>query len=83
MPSFHSARESPFARYSAGALVIDDVNQGSALDNYSPEVDYVVADLGKITFAEAGERTFRFLVTGQNPDSQGYQFVLDYIDLVR
>jgi len=64
-------------------LVIDDVNQGSALDNYSPEDDYVVADLGKITFTYAGERTFQFRVTGQNPDSQGYQFLLDYIDLVR
>ena len=64
-------------------LAINDVNQGSALDNYSPEVDHVVADLGKITFTEAGERTFQFLVTGQNPGSQGYQFVLDYIDLVR
>ena len=64
-------------------LAIDSVNQGPPQDNYSAEVDYQVVDLGKITFTEAGERTFQFLVTGQNPDSQGYQFVLDYIDLVR
>ena len=64
-------------------LAIDGVNQGSPQDNYSAEVDYEVVDLGKITFTEAGEQTFQFLVTGQNPDSQGYQFLLDYIDLVR
>ena len=55
-------------------LAIDSVNQGPPQDNYSAEVDYQVVDLGKITFTEAGERTFQFLVTGQNPDSQGYQF---------
>ncbi len=64
-------------------LAIDGVNQGSAQDNYAAEADYEVIDLGKVTFTEAGEKTFQFLVTGHNPDSQGYQFVLDYIDLGR
>jgi N-acetylneuraminic acid mutarotase len=64
-------------------LAIDGVDQGSAQDNYAAEADYEVIDLGKVTFTEAGERTFQFLVTGHNPASQGYQFVLDYIDLGR
>ena len=64
-------------------LSIDGVNQGPPEDNYSAEVDYQVVDLGRVTFAEAGEKTFQFLVTGQNPNSEGYQFVLDYVDLVR
>jgi N-acetylneuraminic acid mutarotase len=64
-------------------LAIDGVNQGSVRDNYSAEVDYEVVDLGRITVTEACEKTFQFLVTGHNPNSTGYQFVLDYIDLVR
>jgi hypothetical protein len=64
-------------------LAIDGVNQGTARDGYSAEVDYEVVDLGRVTFAEAGEKAFQFLVTGQNPNSKGYQFVLDYVDLVR
>jgi len=64
-------------------LAIDGVNQGSAQDTYAPEADYEVIDLGGVTFTEAGERTFQFLVTGHNSASQGYQFVLDYIDLGR
>ena len=64
-------------------LAIDGVDQGSAQDNYAAGADYEVIDLGKVTFTEAGERTFQFLVTGHNPASQGYQFVLDYIDLGR
>ncbi len=64
-------------------LAIDGVNQGSAWDGYSADVDYEVVDLGKITFTEACEKSFRFLVTGRNPNSSGYQFVLDYVDLVR
>jgi hypothetical protein len=64
-------------------LAIDGVNQGSAQDNYAAGADYEVVDLGKVTFTEAGEKTFQFLVTGHNPNSRGYQFVLDYVDLVR
>jgi len=64
-------------------LAINGVNQGSAQDYYAGETDYEVIDLGRITFTQAGERTFQFLVTGHNPASQGYQFVLDYIDLGR
>ena len=37
-------------------LAIDGVNQGTARDNYSAEVDYEVLDLGRVTFTEAGER---------------------------
>ena len=63
-------------------LAIDGVNLGSARDSYSADVDYQVVDLGKITFTEAGQTLFQFLVTGRNPNSSGYQFVLDYVDLV-
>ena len=55
----------------------------SYMKNYAAEADYQVIDLGKVTFTEPGDRTFQFLVTGHNPASQGFQFVLDYIDLGR
>ena len=64
-------------------LAIDGVKQGSAWDGYSADVDYEVVDLGKITFTGAGQKLFQFLVTGRNPNSSGYQFILDYVDLVR
>ena len=64
-------------------LAIDGVNQGVAQDGYSAQVGYQVVDLGRVTFTEAGEKTFQFVVTGQNSSSSGYQFILDYIDLVR
>ena len=64
-------------------LAINGVNQGPPQDSYASGVDYEVIDLGKATFTEAGEATFQFLVTGHDPGSRGYRFVLDYIDLGR
>ena len=64
-------------------LSIDGVNQGGANDTYSAGLDYKVLDLGRVTFTEAGEKTFRFVVTGQNEQSKGFQFTLDYVGLVR
>ena len=48
-------------------LAIDGANHGSPQDEYSPSVGYEVRDLGPVTFSEAGTKTFRFAVTGQNP----------------
>ena len=43
---------------------------------------YEVRDLGPVTFSEAGTKTFQFAITGQNPNSSGYEFICDYLDLV-
>lgn len=64
-------------------LLIDGANQGTAHDAYSVGIGYQVLDLGRVTFTESGTKTFKFLVTGQNGKSQGFQFLLDYVDLVR
>ena len=40
-------------------------------------------DLGGVTFTESGPKTFQFVVTGQNEKSEGFEFLLDYVDLVR
>jgi hypothetical protein len=64
-------------------LAIDDTNQGLPRDTYSAELDYAVVDFGTVAFTEAGEKTFQFLITGRDPQSKDYQFVLDYLNLVR
>jgi hypothetical protein len=64
-------------------LLIDGVNHGTAHDGYSVEVGYQVLDLGRVTFTESGEKTFQFLVTGHNGRSEGFEFLLDDLDLVR
>ena len=64
-------------------LAMDGMKKGAAQDTYSTGVGYEVMDLGRLTFEEAGDKTFRFEVTGKNVKSEGYMFVLDYIDLVR
>jgi sugar lactone lactonase YvrE len=62
-------------------LAIAGVNQGTPQDEYSPTIGYEVRDLGTVTFASEGNQTFRFVVTGRNPNSSGYALALDYIDL--
>ena len=64
-------------------LSIDGVNQADAKDAYSPKVEYAVVDIGRVTFAEAGNKAFKFLLAGRNQNSLGYQFALDYIELAR
>ncbi len=64
-------------------LAMDGMEKGATLDAYSASVGYEVLDLGRMTFGEAGDKAFRFEVTGKNAESEGYLFVLDYVDLVR
>jgi len=56
-------------------LSIDDVNQGTAHDSYSPGVGYAVLDLGRVTFTESGTKTFQFVVTGQTEKSKGFAWL--------
>ncbi len=63
-------------------VAVDGTNQGSLQDGYSPTVGYEIRDLGPVTFSSDGPKTFQFLITGQNPNSSGYEFVCDYLDLV-
>ncbi len=63
-------------------LAIDGTNQGTLQDEYSPAVGYEVRDLGPVTFSDDERKIFKFSITGQNPNSSGYEFVCDYLDLV-
>ena len=62
-------------------LAIDGADQGSLQDEYSPRIGYEVRDLGPVTFSSAGTKTFRFSIAGRNPNSSGYEFICDYVDL--
>jgi len=63
-------------------LSIDGQNQGIPEDEYSSTAAFESRDLGTITFADAGSKTFTFLIVGRNPASIGYQLVVDFIDLI-
>ena len=63
-------------------LAIDNINHGQPQDEYAPATTQVVKDLGPFTFSSAGDKAFRFSVTGRNPASTGAEFLCDYIDLV-
>jgi len=64
-------------------LAIDGTNQGSPQDTYSAGADYTVLELGRVTFSEPGNSQFQFSVTGKNGNSNSYQLIFDYINLVR
>lgn len=62
-------------------LAVDGTALGSLQDTYSSAVTFSSHDFGQVTFAEAGNKKFRFSVTGKNPGSHGYSLGLDSIDL--
>jgi hypothetical protein len=73
-------------RYTPGKvqLSIDGNNQVSVQDSYTPPWSdaFVERDLGSKTFLHPGDRDFTFTLTGKHSSSSGYEFVLDYVDLV-
>ena len=61
-------------------LSVDGVDQGQAVDMYSPSASYDhVVSLGTKAFDRAGRRQFRFTVTGKNPASSSYTGHFDQI----
>jgi hypothetical protein len=57
------------------------IPHGPLVDGYSPTTAFAEADLGPVTFASAGHKSFRFTVTGRNAGSSGFWIALDYIRL--
>lgn len=67
-------------------LYVEGAYQGFEQDLYAPPGDpnpYVELDLGTKTFGRAGDKVFRFVVTGRNPASSGHTLAFDYISLTR
>lgn len=63
-------------------LSVNGVNYGSPKDLYASSSNAVELDMGNIKFNAPGNYSFKFTLTGKNPNSQGSKLVFDYIKLV-
>ncbi|MEK3724284.1 carbohydrate-binding protein [Paenibacillus sp. FSL H8-0034] len=64
-------------------LYIDGTAQGTPIDEYQSAQGYVAVDLGNVTFSSAGNKQFKFQVTGKNASSASYTLATDYISLTK
>src|SRR5581483_4129846 len=55
-------------------------NIGSPFDQYGSSA-FLSTNIGTMTIATNGDRDFKFLVTGKNASSSGYNLTVDYIKL--
>jgi hypothetical protein len=62
-------------------LYIDNVAQGSPIDEYQSTQGYVEVNLGSVAFTTAGSKPFKFQITGRNASSNAYGLATDYIRL--
>jgi hypothetical protein len=58
-------------------------NVGAPQDAYSSAFTYAEADVGQVTYTTAGNKVFRFTVTGKNGASIGYRTAIDYVMLTK
>ena len=63
-------------------LSVNGINHGAVQDLYSSAFNYVELNVATITFSSAGDKSFKFNVTGKNASSSDYDLSLDYIKLV-
>jgi predicted outer membrane repeat protein len=56
-------------------------NVGSAVDGYASSTTMAELDLGNVTLTGSSARFFRFIVTGKNSSSGGYQMYPDFVML--
>lgn len=57
-------------------------NLGAVQDAYRSSADFVTVTLGTYTVSSAGTKYFKFLITGKNASSSGYQLTLDYLQFI-
>jgi hypothetical protein len=62
-------------------LAVNGVNHGPTVDGYSGPAAFPEIDLGNLNFTTAGNKTFRFQITGRNPSSTSFWIALDWIRL--
>ncbi len=67
----------------AGSVGGAYTDHGSPVDEYTSNTnaDYVMVDIGPVSFGSAGTKAFRFTVTGKNAASTGFSIASDYIVL--
>ncbi len=63
-------------------LKVEGENQGLEKDCYSLTSAVTSYDAGSKTFSTAGNKKFKFEVTGKNASSSDYDLIIDYIKLV-
>ncbi|HEX3695127.1 MAG TPA: discoidin domain-containing protein [Polyangia bacterium] len=63
-------------------LAVDGTPRGPATDCWATTAVFAEVDLGPVSFPSAGNRTFRFSLTGANGSSSGLWIALDYIRLI-
>ena len=63
-------------------LYIDGVSQGTPYDEYANGNVYTEVDFGSVTFTSAGNKVFKFEITGKNASSGGPQITLDAVTLI-
>ncbi|WNR42831.1 heparin lyase I family protein [Paenibacillus roseipurpureus] len=63
-------------------LTIGPDNHGSEVDLFSLNEEWSEIDIGNVTFGSAGDKPFKFTVTGKNVSSLGYNLSFDYIKLI-
>jgi predicted alpha-1,2-mannosidase len=58
------------------------VNHGAPVDGFAATASFPEVDLGNVTFASSGNKTFRFTITGKNGSSTAFWIALDYVRLI-
>ncbi len=63
-------------------LYVEGNPYGAEFDGYQADPgSYKEVDSGDVTFDSAGDKTFKFQITGRNPSSTGWYLSMDYIQL--
>ncbi|HEU5239841.1 MAG TPA: hypothetical protein VFU37_22100, partial [Pyrinomonadaceae bacterium] len=58
------------------------VNHGLPVDGFSSMATFPEINIGNVTFSTAGNKSFRFMITGRNASSASFWIALDYIRLI-
>ncbi len=78
-----SARVKKHPDRGTSQLYIDGAVQGNPVDQYQSVEGYSVVGLGNVTFSSAGNKQFKFQITGKDPSSGNYTLANDKIMLTR
>jgi outer membrane protein assembly factor BamB len=57
-------------------------NLGPQVDGFATAASFPEIDLGNMAFSSAGNKTFRFTMTGKNASSTDFWIAIDYIKLI-
>jgi len=64
-------------------LAVDGTDIGAPLDQYGSGSTWIEATLGNVTVTTAGNKAFKFTVTGKHSSSTDYNITIDAIKLIK